>query len=192
MEPKKDLRVTRTKKMIAEAFINLLFEKRFSQITIQEIADKAMINRNTFYLHYKDKTDLLEKISDACIDELKDSIHDLRKKEDVYHPNYQLETDAVFSHIEQNLRIYQAFLLKGDFPYFNTLLKTFLFDSISQEIRRQRVFDYKNFLNLRIYIEYCASGYFGVITFWLENYTQIPLADVKKGINQIISNYVLI
>jgi AcrR family transcriptional regulator len=63
MKQKEDLRITRTKKRIKDALIQLLQEKSYEQITIQDIADKAMINRNTFYLHYLDKADLLEKIS---------------------------------------------------------------------------------------------------------------------------------
>lgn len=190
MDRKEDLRIIRTKKMIREAFIDLLCAKDYEQITIQEIADGAMINRNTFYLHYRDKADLLEKMSEAYIDELRDSVHKLRLKEDIYHPNYQLETDAVFSHIEQNLTIYQAFLLKSNLPYFNTLFKSFLFEAISQELQHQRVFDCKNFQNVSVYAEFLASGYFGVIVLWLGN-KDISLLDAKKTINRIIIDNLL-
>lgn len=191
MSPKEDLRIRRTKKMIKEAFIDLMLEKNYEQITICEIADKAMINRNTFYLHYRDKADLIEKISEGCIEELRQSVYKLRETEDVYHPMYHLETSAVFYYLEQNLRIYQALLLKGRSPYFNRLFKTFLYEAMIQEIQHQQVFDYKNLQNLKIYTEFYASGYFGVIVLWLEN-ENIPLSDVKKTINQIINGYLQI
>ncbi len=66
MSKKTDLRILRSKHSIREAFIQLLNEKGYEAITIQDIADKAMINRNTFYLHYQNKPDLLN----TCIDEL--------------------------------------------------------------------------------------------------------------------------
>ena len=52
-----DLRVKRTRKLISQAFFGLLRKKKFEKISIQEIADSAMINRATFYAHYADKQD---------------------------------------------------------------------------------------------------------------------------------------
>lgn len=190
MTHKEDLRVTRTKKMIKDAFIYLLHEKRYEQITIQELADQAMINRNTFYLHYQTKADLLEKISEACINDLRENIYKLRLKEDVYHPNYSLETDAVFHHIEQNVLVYEAFLLKGNCPNFDTLLKSFFAGAIRQELQHQRFFDYKETYDLESYSEFCASGYLGVIILWLDN--RIAMSDAKRTINQIITNNLFI
>jgi AcrR family transcriptional regulator len=57
---KEDPRVVRTRQLIQQAFINLLHEKSFEEITIQEIADRATINRVTFYAHFQDKYALLE------------------------------------------------------------------------------------------------------------------------------------
>lgn len=59
MAKKIDLRVKRTNKMIMEAFIHLVEQKGYDNITVQEIADEAMINRATFYAHFKDKQDLM-------------------------------------------------------------------------------------------------------------------------------------
>ena len=55
-----DLRIRRTRKHLIQALIELTIEKGFAAITVQEIADRAMVNRATFYRHYFDKHDLLE------------------------------------------------------------------------------------------------------------------------------------
>ena len=52
-----DLRVIRTRKMIFNAFIKLVKEYGIERLTVQQIADEAMINRATFYAHFKDKQD---------------------------------------------------------------------------------------------------------------------------------------
>ena len=57
---KEDPRVTRTRQLILDAFMELLHEKSFEVITIQDIADGATINRVTFYAHFQDKFALLE------------------------------------------------------------------------------------------------------------------------------------
>jgi len=55
-----DPRVKRTRQLLHEAFISLMMERRFRDITVQEIADRATVNRATFYAHFEDKFDLLD------------------------------------------------------------------------------------------------------------------------------------
>lgn len=52
---KDDRRVKRTKKSIREAFLSLLEQKDYDQITVTDIIEKADYNRATFYRHYHDK-----------------------------------------------------------------------------------------------------------------------------------------
>ncbi|MDE7244822.1 MAG: TetR/AcrR family transcriptional regulator [Oscillospiraceae bacterium] len=61
---KTDARVRYTRKVIQDAFLQLLKEKPVAKITVKEICDMAEINRGTFYKHYQDCYDLLEKIED--------------------------------------------------------------------------------------------------------------------------------
>jgi AcrR family transcriptional regulator len=56
-----DLRVRRTRKLLMQALIELTVEKGFSALTVQDIADRAMVNRATFYRHFQDKYDLLDQ-----------------------------------------------------------------------------------------------------------------------------------
>lgn len=59
-----DLRIKKTQKAIKESFFELIEEKDFKHISVKDITDRAMISRNTFYLHYTDKYDLFNKICD--------------------------------------------------------------------------------------------------------------------------------
>lgn len=54
-----DLRVQRTYRLLKEAFVRLIEEKSFEQITVQEICEEAMVRRTTFYQHFEDKHDFL-------------------------------------------------------------------------------------------------------------------------------------
>ena len=66
-EEKTDLRIRRTKKSIRDAFFELLDENGFDSVTVKDITDRALISRNTFYLHYEDKIDLLNQISNELM-----------------------------------------------------------------------------------------------------------------------------
>ena len=60
-EERLDPRVKRTRSLILTAFEELLPEKGFQSLTVQDITDKAEINRATFYAHFADKYDLLDQ-----------------------------------------------------------------------------------------------------------------------------------
>lgn len=55
MEKKTDLRVEKTYLLLHNAFTELLEKKRFEGITVNELCEKAMIRRTTFYKHFADK-----------------------------------------------------------------------------------------------------------------------------------------
>ena len=60
-EVKTDPRILRTRKLIMDSFVNLSGKKEFKDITIKDITSEAMINRATFYYHFEDIYDLLDK-----------------------------------------------------------------------------------------------------------------------------------
>jgi AcrR family transcriptional regulator len=65
-----DPRIVRSRRMLMEALVKLLNQKEFDDISIQEIADEATLNRATFYLHYPDKNALLQAMTAARFGDL--------------------------------------------------------------------------------------------------------------------------
>jgi len=65
-----DPRILRSRRMLMDALATLLNHKSFDEISIQEIADQATLNRATFYLHYPDKNALLLAMTDMRFREL--------------------------------------------------------------------------------------------------------------------------
>ena len=58
-----DPRILRSRRMLMDALAKLLIKKEFEDISVQEIADEATLNRATFYLHYPDKNALLQAMT---------------------------------------------------------------------------------------------------------------------------------
>lgn len=75
---KEDLRVIKTKMNIENAFLNLFYQKEIEQISVKEITTIAQIARKTFYLHYLDKYDLLEKIFIKRLEKLREICRNLK------------------------------------------------------------------------------------------------------------------
>ncbi len=86
MPKKTDLRVIKSKKAIKDAFLQLIKEKSYGNITITDIAKRAMINRKTFYMHYETKENLYNEITDELLEEITppivyEGIHSLKGKD---------------------------------------------------------------------------------------------------------------
>src|SRR4051812_8577818 len=58
-----DPRILRSRRMLMDSLLRLLSKKEFEDISIQDIADEATLNRATFYLHYPDKNALLSAMT---------------------------------------------------------------------------------------------------------------------------------
>ncbi len=67
---KVDRRVNRTRRQLREALFNLILEKGYDAVTVEEITARADVGRTTFYLHYHDKEDLLMESIGELVDDL--------------------------------------------------------------------------------------------------------------------------
>ena len=68
MKKKSDRRPQRTRRQLSRALIDLITEKRFDDITVQNVIDRADVGRSTFYTHFRDKEDLLQKDWERFLD----------------------------------------------------------------------------------------------------------------------------
>ncbi len=69
-----DLRIKKTRDSITRAFIELRAEKPLNKITVKELAEKAVISKATFYLHYKDIYELSDILQDKLVADIISSI----------------------------------------------------------------------------------------------------------------------
>lgn len=69
--------MNRTKKVISDAFWQLLEEKPYNKITVQNIVEYCQINRNTFYYHFQDIPALAEySIKEWTVQVIKNNYED--------------------------------------------------------------------------------------------------------------------
>ncbi|MBS9338523.1 TetR family transcriptional regulator [Fructobacillus sp. M2-14] len=77
MKAKDDVRYGKADYAIRQAFLGLLEKKNYNKISVKEIIEAAKINRSTFYAHYLDKEDLMDKIQEELMDDLIGSLPDV-------------------------------------------------------------------------------------------------------------------
>ncbi|WP_431089472.1 TetR/AcrR family transcriptional regulator [Paenibacillus sp. 8b26] len=135
MGVKIDRRILKTKEAIFNAFIGLISEKDFEEITINEIADRANVNRGTIYFHYNDKYDLLNK----CIDEhlskmISICISTDPNQEEV---NFIHSLLPVFQYFEQNHTFYASMLSNKGIPAFREHMLEIVAGNIKDQVNME-------------------------------------------------------
>lgn len=173
-----DLRTIKTTQAIENSMMELIEIKGFSKIKIIDIAKRAQVNRNTIYLHYQSKEDIILTILDKHHGELNieqkilDFIKSKGQKDDIR---------AIFSNlingIDNNIELYRILLtdhsLTGFLSYRVNKWRENLLKGVNKTPKNQ------------IYMDYMISGVNGVISKWVI-YASTKIDDVIDELTEII------
>lgn len=113
---KTDRRSERSRSLITSALLDLLTDRRFNEITIQEITDKANVGRATFYLHYRNKEECLVQVLTTGFDSLVAEIDQMNMGKD---RDFVDVLEKIFLFTTRNRNLYTALL--SDNPKANIL-----------------------------------------------------------------------
>jgi AcrR family transcriptional regulator len=169
-QKKPDPRVVRTRQQLREALVSLIEEKGFDALTVRDITDRAELNRATFYLHYHDKQDLLEKSLRDAIDEL---MTDLGASTDEQRQLISDESprpiQAVFEHVARHAHFYRVMLSAAGVPAFSAGVRDYMAEvtvrwlsALQPQPRHSRV-------PLEIVASSLSWSLLGVLIWWLEH-----------------------
>lgn len=159
-----DRRVRRTKKQLRQCLTKLLEEKSAKDITVRELSDLADINRGTFYLHYKDVFDMIEKIEQ----EMFEDFHEVLIKHSVFSLNGQplpMLID-VFHFVADNSDMCRVLLGKnGDLAFTNRLK-----DLVKERCLNDwmELFNSGKSQHFELFYSFIVSGCIGILQNWLE------------------------
>jgi len=189
MEENTDLRSIRTRKFIIDSFIELLEKKDFNSITISDITKGAMINRATFYRHFLDKYDLLEKVikEDLLENVLKELSNNEEFSEEMLKSLFlsittfhmSLSTRCQRSYLDMSVNIEAILKKELEQIIFQSLLKKYPKESNDR---------------LRMLATMLSWMIYGASIDWKENSSKSPeeyLEDASLSIRQLIKNEIV-
>ncbi|MEH7097734.1 MULTISPECIES: TetR/AcrR family transcriptional regulator [Neobacillus] len=167
-KPRLDPRILRTRQLIKEALIDLLQEVDINKITVNRIAERATINRVTFYLHYKDIPDMLEIMAQEMAEDIESIMgsNTEDQKDDKNIDFVKLET--LLEYIAKNAKFYKVVLNSRRTPIFTERLLTILTKSITEKTGNNRL-ETSHIIPRDIAIWYGSSALIGTIVAWLRN-----------------------
>jgi AcrR family transcriptional regulator len=109
-EKKLDRRVVRTRRALRDALMQLILEKDYHAILVQDITDRADLARATFYLHYKDKDELLYSSQEEIFDELVERMKPFAPTDEIERERHVEMGTIVFRHVQAHADFYRVML----------------------------------------------------------------------------------
>lgn len=158
-----DRRIQYTKKIIKETCLELLSEKDITKVSVSELCKKADINRATFYRYYLDIFDLLKKIEDDFVTELKNSYKDFNSKDNEFY-DYIL---ALLKTCLNNKKLVKIlFYSNNSITFLNAILEdaySRFKDKWQEEIPNIKEKD------IEYATVYIFNGTLGIVNYWIQN-----------------------
>lgn len=181
MEKKTDRRVLRTRKLLLDGLTELMNTKDIKDISVKELADHVDINRCTFYLHYKDVYDMLEKIETELVDDFNQMLDSCIEK--THNPDPYPFMYAFFSYTNEHQETLAALLGQhGDLAFINYM----------KEIVQERMhFIWKENAyctdNFEYYSAFIISGCLGMLEKWVQGgFVESPEQMAKLSAKMIL------
>jgi AcrR family transcriptional regulator len=182
MNTKNNQRALETRHKIREVLLEKMAGKSIHQISVQEICKDAKIHRTTFYAHYDDIYDLLNKIEL----EMEDGISKLflQSESGIYKPLSEKNLEMLLAYVKQNADFYRVYL--NDFNYIKTFdrrIATAWKEEIEPVLKKGSLLSETE---LRYQFEYFNSGLHGVIRKWLNTNCQESTEELIKAIKRCV------
>ncbi|MGG0846601.1 TetR/AcrR family transcriptional regulator [Peribacillus simplex] len=175
---KVDRRIVRTQGAIKKAFLEMMSEKNFDSITIQDIADRANVNRATVYLHYLDKFDLLDKIMEEHITNMSEFC------ESETELDWIESTVHCMEYLENNYLFFSTMLASEGARYFRS---RFVLHNIEEFKKDVDITKGKNLGQSEdIVVEFVANAYVGVVEWWLKNGMPYPPQEMAEKVGKLL------
>lgn len=155
-----DRRIKKTKRAILHAFATLMQEKRFDDITVNDICDQAEISRTTFYHYYIDKYDWLEKVVYDTVIEDFSHVGDPKTRS----PEIVIGMlTTAFQNVKRNVSFYAVILKKENSQLFRERIYNSLITHFEQKAGSESTPTHEQQMAAR----FIASATVSIIEWWI-------------------------
>ncbi len=183
MERKTNRNGMRSRRLIRQALLTLLKEKKPDDITIMDIVNEANINRATFYAHYSCLRDLYEEIENEVIDKMMTLLSDFKADNFFSNPSPLLLQVSIF--LNEDIETYRTLINTPGSNLFLEKLRMIFIDylekdtSIKEDIRASKGF--------KLRVCYFAGGLTTLYQEWFNGKLDCTLFDIPLEVSKMFS-----
>ncbi len=172
----------RSRRMIREAYAQLLKEKPLKKITVTDIVNRADINRATFYAHYPDVRGVTEEIENEIIAKMLDVLKEFQFTSFFRNPAPLLL--KLSRYLEEDADFYRILIKDNDSEIFMEKLKKIYTDymlnnsDIPDEMRHSKMVELR--------VAYFAGGIVNLYKQWFRGGLNCSLNDIAMEVSKLL------
>jgi AcrR family transcriptional regulator len=166
-QKKLDRRVRRTRNRLGQALLELIMEKGYDDITIQDITDRADLNRATFYLHYSSKEELLLVTLEERFDELVGRFDQLSAERPIWEDKQSIL--LTFQHVAENANLYKVLLSERGMGYLIHRIVDYIAESSSKQLQDSLPQEATLNIPSSLISRHVAGSLFALLSWWVIN-----------------------
>ena len=181
---KTDRRVQRTRELLQKALLELIGEKGYDAITVQDIVDRANVGRTTFYLHYNSKDELFISCHEAMVSKfLIAPLHPL-SREELLSPDAPQGLKSAYQHLEDSRAMLYAIFQGKDSLLIMRQIRDWNAREIETNLRT--VFaETESTIPLDVLANYLAGAQIALMHWWLEKRQPHTLENLAKTFHRL-------
>lgn len=182
-----DRRITRTQRQLREALLDLIHEKPYESITIQDIADRADTARITFYRHYKEKNELLVDCLEQIYENLQAAfvLPDSVLIEEAGSISFKA-LDYWYGYIAENRELFKTILSDSMSAVVRQNMRGFIIQNAVSIMQSVEIDLASLLIPIDIFAAYIAEAQLGLITWWLETDSDYPPSLLAEIVVRLI------
>lgn len=177
---KLDRRIEKTRMAIYQALDDLLQEKKYTNITIQEIVDQANVGRTTFYSHFADKDELLNRYVEIIFERL-------TKQVPAKYANNFIPVTELFVHIQENSRLITGILMSESGELLLNKFKNYWNEKIELYLLEQLPKGKQPKVPIDVLTNYVTGTLTELIKWWIRTGKKYTPEQMEQYIHALIS-----
>ena len=180
---KPDARASRTRNRLGMAFLELIHERPIEEVTVQDVLDRASVGRSTFYLHFRDKNDLLLSQFERFQEHMSTFLIASKEKSLRIAP-----VTEMFDHIEQQRKLYCILRDAGRLNDFFDLAQDYFARGIEQRLIDTGRVSKLSKSELAARANALAGSLLSLLRWWMDRIEKEPAAKMDDMFHRMVWN----
>jgi len=179
MAKKHDRRVQRTQQSVRRALFELIQEKGFEALSVQDIIDRANVGRATLYAHFQSKDDLLL----SGFEDLRASLKERQRVALVQGHGVEDRALAfsheMFAHADEHRALFRAMVGKRSGAVVQRMIHNLLLDLVRDDVKALAAHEGSTSVPTEALVQFVAGSFFGLLIWWLTGKKQLSVEEVN-------------
>lgn len=180
---KPDERARRTRARLGSAFVALIHEKPIGDVTVQDVLNRAAVGRSTFYLHFRDKNDLLLSQLEVFLETMSTWLS-VRKE----ISRRVVPVAEMFEHIENQKELYRILADAGRLNDFFDLAQGYFARGIEDRLRQSKHLPKIPQGELAARACALAGSLLSLLRWWLDRGAKEPPREMDELFHRMVWN----